>query len=289
LAARKGCVDWRKAAAATLTCGRPSSSSAKQRPTSDLLSLPTHEAYVRRAEGVREAAGRVLIICVLVALVIAFGGAIKDPLQGVVWVGESLLGGAFGLATARWLIPPSWFSGPQWRPALAIAVGVTVPMTVVIVLAAVLVRHVSVGWNFAFEVVPQVFLVSLAMTALAFLVRRPPTATHAAPTGAPPPKFLSRLPDRLKGAELFAVQAEDHYLRLHTSAGQDLILMRLSDAIAELEGIEGAQTHRSWWVARAAVAGAERGEGRATLTLKDGAEVPVSRGFARLLREAGWF
>ena len=85
------------------------------------------------------------------------------------------------------------------------------------------------------------------------------------------------------------MEAEDHYLRLHTSLGQDLILLRLADAIAELEGLEGAQTHRSWWVAKTAVASAERGDGRATLTLKDGAEVPVSRGYARQLRAAGWF
>jgi DNA-binding LytR/AlgR family response regulator len=127
------------------------------------------------------------------------------------------------------------------------------------------------------------------MTALAFLVRRRVPQTHAAPASAPPPKFLARLPAKLRGGELFAVEAEDHYLRLHTSLGQDLILLRLADAIAELEGIEGAQTHRSWWVAKAAVSQVERGDGRATLTLKDGAEVPVSRGFARQLRAAGWF
>lgn len=64
--------------------------------------------------------------------------------------------------------------------------------------------------------------------------------------------------------------------------------MRLSDAVAELEGIEGAQVHRSWWVARGAIAEARRGDGRATLTLKDGSEVPVSRTYARRLREHGW-
>ena len=47
------------------------------------------------------------------------------------------------------------------------------------------------------------------------------------------------------------MEAEDHYLRLHTSKGQDLILMRLSDAIAELEGIEGARrTAPGGWRAR---------------------------------------
>jgi DNA-binding LytR/AlgR family response regulator len=64
--------------------------------------------------------------------------------------------------------------------------------------------------------------------------------------------------------------------------------MRLSDAVAELEGIEGAQAHRSWWVARDAIADARRGDGRATLTLKDGSQVPVSRTYARVLRERGW-
>ena len=88
---------------------------------------------------------------------------------------------------------------------------------------------------------------------------------------------------------MHAVEAEDHYLRLHTSRGQDLILMRLSDAIAELEGIEGAQTHRSWWVAKGAVEDARRGDGRAVLSLKGGVEAPVSRAYAKALREAGWF
>jgi DNA-binding LytR/AlgR family response regulator len=64
--------------------------------------------------------------------------------------------------------------------------------------------------------------------------------------------------------------------------------MRLSDAIAELEGIEGMQVHRSWWVSREAIRAARRGDGRAILTLPDGAEAPVSRTYARELREKGW-
>ncbi len=85
------------------------------------------------------------------------------------------------------------------------------------------------------------------------------------------------------------MEAEDHYLRVRTSGGDELILLRLSDAIAELEGVEGARTHRSWWVARAAVAGVRRGDGRAVITLPDGTEVPVSRSYAKVLRDAGWW
>jgi DNA-binding LytR/AlgR family response regulator len=58
--------------------------------------------------------------------------------------------------------------------------------------------------------------------------------------------------------------------------------------VAELDGVEGAQVHRSWWVARDAITDAKRGDGRALLTLKDGAQVPVSRTYAGELRERGW-
>jgi DNA-binding LytR/AlgR family response regulator len=98
-----------------------------------------------------------------------------------------------------------------------------------------------------------------------------------------------RLPEKLRDARIEAVEAEDHYLRIHTDAGSALILMRLSDAVEELAGVEGARTHRSWWVARHAVRKAERGGGRATLRLASGLQVPASRSYARELRRAGWF
>lgn len=138
----------------------------------------------------------------------------------------------------------------------------------------------------------KVAMVSGAASAIMMLINRPGPATHAAPallSGAPAPvPFLERLPPKLKGATLFAVEAEDHYLRLHTSKGSDLILMRMADAIAELEGIEGAQVHRSWWVAKDAVTEVKRDERRVTLILKDGAQAPVSRPNISALRESGW-
>ena len=136
-----------------------------------------------------------------------------------------------------------------------------------------------------------VVAISTAMTAVMILVNRPGAVTHAPPPGAPAAqvRFMERLPPKLKGAVIYAVQSEDHYLRLHTSKGSDLILMRLADAVVELEGLEGAQVHRSWWVARDAVTDVKRGDGRATLTLSGGVEAPVSRAYAKALREAGWF
>ena len=76
------------------------------------------------------------------------------------------------------------------------------------------------------------------------------------PNGAAPPEqpayangadegeavFRARLPDGFRSADLWALEAEDHYLRVHSSAGTTLILMRLSDAVAALARLEGAQT-----------------------------------------------
>lgn len=136
-----------------------------------------------------------------------------------------------------------------------------------------------------------VFTVAAAMTAIMIVVNRPGRVTHAPAEGAPPVsvRFMERLPAKLKGAVIYAVSAEDHYLRLHTSKGADLILMRLADAIIELDGLEGAQTHRSWWVARDAVEDARREGDRAVLVLKGGVEAPVSRPNVKPLKDAGWF
>ena len=232
---------------------------------------------------------RVLLACLTVALVMGLSGAARDVWDAVQWGVDSLVGAVMGLVVARWWVPRAWFDEKPWAAALLIAVSITLPLALVVVGWLLLLRHLPLSLSLVLGVLPTVFGTSLVMTALAFLVRNNPTRTHAAPPSAPPPKFFARLPTQLAGAEIYAVEAEDHYLRLHTSLGQDLILLRLADAIAELEGVEGAQTHRSWWVAKAAVTEVERGDGRATLTLKDGAEVPVSRGFAKQLREAGWF
>ncbi len=103
------------------------------------------------------------------------------------------------------------------------------------------------------------------------------------------PAFMGRLPHRLRNTAIIAVQGEDHYIRVHTSRGQHLLLMRLSDALTELGGLDGGQTHRSWWVARSAVTGVRRGNGRAALTLSNGVEAPVSRRFSPWLRTNGWY
>lgn len=117
-------------------------------------------------------------------------------------------------------------------------------------------------------------------------------ATSPAPTSPPVAStkgadFRERLPARL-GRDLLCLQMEDHYVRAHTPLGSDLILMALKDALDELEGVDGLQVHRSWWVARRAVSGSGLDGRNTVLHLSNGLIAPVSRASVAKLRAAGW-
>ncbi|USQ95586.1 LytTR family DNA-binding domain-containing protein [Caulobacter sp. RL271] len=273
--------------------GSVSQSSLRQSPASFRERLAGAVHASRTAVTSREAQRGFLVSAVagvFLALIGAFGSG-EGPIvvRLAYWVGLCLAGTVVGTIVSQLIGREGRADERPWLYGSLTVVGVTLPFTVVVWLVSELAFHGAPRLAALPFYLGPVFIVSAAMTGLNFLVQRRPPETHAAPAGAPAPRFLDRLPPKLRGAELYAVEAEDHYLRLHTSRGQDLILMRLSDAVAELEGIEGAQTHRSWWVAKDAVEVARRGDGRATLTLKGGVEAPVSRAYAKALREAGWF
>lgn len=103
-----------------------------------------------------------------------------------------------------------------------------------------------------------------------------------------PAKILARLPIHLQSSELYALSAEDHYVRVHTSKGDDIILMRLSDAVLETGDVEGLQVHRSWWVAQAAINDIKSKGRNAEITLKNTRRAPVSRNALKLVRNMGW-
>lgn len=98
---------------------------------------------------------------------------------------------------------------------------------------------------------------------------------------------LNRMPDGLEGS-ILCLEMEDHYVRVHTEQGSGLVLHRLSDAIRELEGGDGMQVHRSWWVAKKAVERFETENRQHFLFISNGLRVPVSRNRLAAVRKAGW-
>ncbi|WBQ10031.1 LytTR family transcriptional regulator [Hyphomonadaceae bacterium ML37] len=252
----------------------------------------------RLVKAVREA-GVLSAIGTFLAVLGPYGTQVFGwPLVWVYWTGLILLGGIsgdLGVRLVRRLRPHGpdgiWFAGA--------AVFLTVPVTAM-VFTIDAVRRGAPVWSHLPLLGVFVLVIAAAMTGISYVRHRQTRMIAAgaqaadADAGAAAPAcasaaLIDKLPVRLRRAAILSMSAEDHYLRVRTDAGETLILMRLSDAAAACAALDGARTHRSWWVARAAVADARKGDGRGVLILTDGTEVPVSRSYYPALKEAGWF
>lgn len=98
-----------------------------------------------------------------------------------------------------------------------------------------------------------------------------------------------RLADRLSdpGAGILRLTVEDHFVDVISDSGRERLRMRFADAVNEMEPVDGFCTHRSHWVASAAVEGPEREQGKLFLRLRNGDRVPVSRKYRGELKKAG--
>jgi hypothetical protein len=185
--------------------------------------------------------------------------------------------------------------GTAWAAAVLM---MSLPVTLLVWLASY--RHTPSLWPSVTEYVSfygSVTLIGAGLMLVVWLVSQASSTTQVLPpaggqelaplatapdqdgVAAPPSRscrLLLRLPLEVRG-EILALQMEDHYVRVHTVAGNTLLLMRMRDAISELEGADGVQVHRSWWVARAAVQEVYREGRRVCLELQSGTRVPVSR------------
>jgi len=234
---------------------------------------------------------------VLLAVLGPFGSfAGPFALRLAYWLGIALAGYALYLpATAiatrlaqRLALP----EGGLWIAACFVA---TVPMTVVVWAVDGAWRPLrppsAEGWLTSYA---NVLILGSAITSIFWFGRdrrqsEAPSQPKAETGVAPPPTvpLLDRLPPHL-GHDLIALEMEDHYVRAHMPAGSTLILMRMRDAVAELAGIDGAQVHRSWWVARAHVTGTQRDGRNVRLLLTGGIAAPVARRHVEALQAAGW-
>ena len=165
-----------------------------------------------------------------------------------------------------------------WLPAAALVAAL--PVTAVVVI---------IGLGFGFGAAPvavaglyvQCAVVIMAIATVIQLLQPPPARLSA---GAP--AILRRVPGARRG-RLIRLAAQDHYVEIVTDKGRTLVPMRFRDAIGEVGLTEGAQVHRSHWVAAGAVQGRRRIDGRTHLTLADGSQVPVGRTYRERARQAG--
>ncbi len=108
-----------------------------------------------------------------------------------------------------------------------------------------------------------------------------PEQTNVASTEISQPAVLKKIrPDRQ--GELLAINAQGHYLRVITTAGEDLILYRFGDVIDEMPQDAGVQVHRSWWVSQIALANSESISPK-QIKLDEDLNIPVSRTYQREL------
>lgn len=91
----------------------------------------------------------------------------------------------------------------------------------------------------------------------------------------PAPGFMKHVSQRL-GKDLIAIAAEQHYIRVYTKLGSELILYRFSDAVGELAGWPGLRVHRSHWIMRSAINSIKPRGKSYSVELENGQVVPVS-------------
>lgn len=116
-----------------------------------------------------------------------------------------------------------------------------------------------------------------------------PSSQPADPAVSPVPRFFQRL-SRLAGLhvdELVAVEAEDHYVRVHSTRGKELVYYRFRDALEELDGVPGLQIHRSAWVGRRHIRALDGRGRKLEVVLVTGDRFNVSLSSHRALLQAG--
>ena len=149
--------------------------------------------------------------------------------------------------------------------------------------------------SFSIVFVGQVLVICALVMGLRALTWRPARTVVQTRTIFAPPlpeaeaEFRRRLSSKRRAARLIAVEADDHYLRVHTDAGEEFVTMRFADALGLLSAAAGFQTHRSWWVAADAIESLRWNRSGGQARLVGGLVAPVSRAHAPILKAAGWF
>lgn len=138
---------------------------------------------------------------------------------------------------------------------------------------------------------PSVVTVAWHVLAISLVLLGFRRAVRIEPALCPDEEMLPRLAERLpreRRGPILRLSAQDHHVEVVTTEGTEMLRMRLSDAIREMEPIEGYSTHRSHWIAREAIERVERaGAAKWQVVLCNGDQVPLTRRYRPALEAAG--
>lgn len=207
--------------------------------------------------------------------------------------------------------------GGVWRRRALVACAASLPMLLVTAPATSALSGFEATVDELLDMYWKIALVGLGVLILADGILKPPAAPAVAPRAtdgewSPLPQISApqaapdalsitseeapasvalwspltdRLPANLRGP-IVCLEMEDHYVRVHTTRGSALVLMRLGDAMKETAPTVGVQSHRSWWVAADSVEGFERAGRAGRLRLANGLVAPVSQRHLRSIEAA---
>jgi len=172
------------------------------------------------------------------------------------------------------LIAPSL---SRFKRALRIGIGVmvgAVPSVGVVIFG----YRVMVGPGLGADAFPFLWaqVASISWLAAMFEYREPPAAGEATPPAPVRTRFHKRLPDG-EDHDIISLSMSDHYAEVTTTRGTHLVLIRMADAIAELDGLPGFRIHRSHWIARAHLKEVVTRSKKSFAMLSDGRQLPVSK------------
>ena len=241
----------------------------------------------------------IVAVCGVLLALIGFPPALEAPLgmQMAIGIGGCLGGWAImrglaviGTASARML---------GWDDLLGYAFAIPVGSALITWAALWLTGGTGDAFGPAFAFAwPLSMLIAVGFFALFFLVyrrdeRRAESEMSAQGSDSPgdgaPGLYETAMHDRLpKGfPRIIAMTAEDHYVKVIGDGRSEMVLMSLSEAVGLVPPAAGLRVHRSWWVARSAIAGSERSGRDTKVVLETGLRVPVARGRAGHLKDAG--
>jgi membrane protein implicated in regulation of membrane protease activity len=211
-----------------------------------------------------------------------------ELLRTAYWLVAVLGSGLAGIAADQAL-------GPRvrgfWKRILIVSLVITPPVTLfVYALNAVMLDLPRRPWLLP-QLAWQVLVVMLLIMTLRALLWRRVVETRTIVVPPLPENeriFRLRLSAKRRAARLIAIEAEDHYVRVHTDAGSELLSMRFAEAIEELAQVHGYRLHRSWWASADAIEGLRWNRGSGEARLAGGIIAPVSRSYASALKQAGW-